>query len=201
MVSLGQEPSCPGNRDWGLCFWGTDKCIYSRTGHTGQCDQSMEVRPVTIQGRFKSGTCRCHFPETQTFVAPLAYILPCWKRSISLFHDQTTQFREKNHKKTVFREHLHHFCTPPQSGAGGQQPALNRLGDGTGQPSQPEPFWGSMISPCIYFASCPSFCPQQMAAPAFKKRWKCPGTRISPHCSSLSCLLKLKKTIFCNNLW
>lgn len=91
----------------------------------------MEVKLVTIQRDFKSDTCKFHFTGTPIFLAPLAYMLPCWKRSIGLFNDQISQHREK---QPAFPEHLHHFHIHLQSGADGQQPALNRLRVGLDDP-------------------------------------------------------------------
>lgn len=94
---------------------------------SGRCQQSMEVKPVTIQGDSKLDTCRFNFLETEFFLAPLAYMFSSWKRSISLFNDQITQHREN---QPAFPEHLHHFRTHLQPGADGQQPALSRLRGG-----------------------------------------------------------------------
>lgn len=105
------------------------KALTAELDIPGQCEQSVEVKPVTIQRDFKSDTCRFHFTGTPIFLAPLAYMFPCWKRSISLFNCQISQRREK---QPAFPEHLHPFHIHLQSGADGQQRALNRLRGGTG---------------------------------------------------------------------
>lgn len=60
------------------------KALTAELDIPGQCEQSVEVKAVTIQRDFKSDTCRFHFTGTPIFLAPLAYVLPCWKRSVCL---------------------------------------------------------------------------------------------------------------------